>query len=141
MLGKFLIHILRASYAYPPVQLEFLFIIVPFLTSFLLWTRSATDELQNTSGGCPSEILPSSANNGTQSLMDSAGDNDAKNQLHFHASEMSENQRKADENDENMERALQHKAQLIGQYEAEEKAQREWEEKYRENNSYAQVYL
>ncbi|XP_009766592.1 uncharacterized protein [Nicotiana sylvestris] len=101
-------------------------------------TRSATDELQNTSGGCPSEILPSSANNGTQSLMDSAGDNDAKNQLHFHASEMSENQRKADENDENMERALQHKAQLIGQYEAEEKAQREWEEKYRENNSYAQ---
>ncbi|XP_019238016.1 PREDICTED: uncharacterized protein LOC109218139 isoform X2 [Nicotiana attenuata] len=101
-------------------------------------TRSATDELQNTSGGCPSEILPSSANNGTQSLMDSAGDNDAKSQLHFHASEMSENQRKADENDENMERALQHKAQLIGQYEAEEKAQREWEEKYRQNNSYSQ---
>lgn len=34
-----------------------------------------------------------------------------------------------------MERALEHQAQLIGKYEAEEKAQREWEEKFRENNS------
>ncbi|KAG8380601.1 hypothetical protein BUALT_Bualt06G0032600 [Buddleja alternifolia] len=39
------------------------------------------------------------------------------------------------ERDEDMESALQHQAQLIGQYEAEEKAQREWEEKFRENNS------
>ncbi|RVW20442.1 hypothetical protein CK203_111651 [Vitis vinifera] len=37
--------------------------------------------------------------------------------------------------DRDMERALEHQAQLIGQYEAEEKAQREWEEKFRENNS------
>uniref|UniRef100_A0A5B6ZW38 Uncharacterized protein n=1 Tax=Davidia involucrata TaxID=16924 RepID=A0A5B6ZW38_DAVIN len=37
--------------------------------------------------------------------------------------------------DKDMERALEHQAQLIGQYEAEEKAQREWEEKFRENNS------
>ncbi|XP_010243845.1 PREDICTED: enolase-phosphatase E1-like isoform X2 [Nelumbo nucifera] len=37
--------------------------------------------------------------------------------------------------DTDMERALEHQAQLIGQYEAEENAQREWEEKYRENNS------
>lgn len=36
--------------------------------------------------------------------------------------------------DKDMERALEHQAQLIGQYEAEEKAQREWEEKFRENN-------
>ncbi|PKI68542.1 hypothetical protein CRG98_011028 [Punica granatum] len=34
-----------------------------------------------------------------------------------------------------MERALEHQAQLIGQYKDMEKAQREWEEKYRENNS------
>ncbi|XP_006345860.1 uncharacterized protein [Solanum tuberosum] len=67
-----------------------------------------------------------------------AGNNDVKDQRHLPTSEMSENQRKSDESDEGMERALQHKAQLIGQYEAEEKAQREWEEKYRENNNYAQ---
>lgn len=73
--------------------------------------------------------------------MDSTGNNDVKDQLHFPISEMSENQRKPDESDEGMERALQQKAQLIGQYEAEEKAQREWEEKYRENNNYAQVYI
>lgn len=38
-----------------------------------------------------------------------------------------------------MESALQHQAQLIGQYEEEEKAQREWEEKFRESNSCEQV--
>lgn len=43
------------------------------------------------------------------------------------------------ENDEDMESALQHQAQLIGRYEEEEKAQREWEEKFRENNSGTQV--
>ncbi|KAK4717288.1 hypothetical protein R3W88_015626 [Solanum pinnatisectum] len=94
-------------------------------------TKTATDE-------CPPEHLPSFANNGHQSLIDSAGNNDVKDQLHLPTSEMSENQRKADVSDEGMERALQHKAQLIGQYETEEKAQREWEEKYRENNNYAQ---
>ncbi|TMW97248.1 hypothetical protein EJD97_005925 [Solanum chilense] len=93
-------------------------------------TKTATDE-------GPPEHLPSFANNEHQSLMDSAGNNDVNDQLHLPTSEMSGNQRKADESDEGMERALQHKAQLIGKYEAEEKAQREWEEKYRENN-YAQ---
>lgn len=33
-----------------------------------------------------------------------------------------------------MERALEHQAQFIARYEAEEKAQREWEDKYRESN-------
>ncbi|XP_057471598.1 uncharacterized protein LOC130760344 isoform X1 [Actinidia eriantha] len=37
--------------------------------------------------------------------------------------------------DNDMERALDHQAQLIGQFEEEEKAQREWEEKFRENNN------
>ncbi|XP_042520716.1 uncharacterized protein LOC122094106 [Macadamia integrifolia] len=36
---------------------------------------------------------------------------------------------------EDMERALEHQAQLIVRYEAEENAQREWEEKFREDNS------
>lgn len=34
-----------------------------------------------------------------------------------------------------MERALENQVQLIGRYEEEEKAQREWEDKFRENNS------
>ncbi|XP_010242640.1 PREDICTED: uncharacterized protein LOC104586934 [Nelumbo nucifera] len=37
--------------------------------------------------------------------------------------------------DADMERALEQQAQLIGQYEAEEKAQREWEERFKENYS------
>ncbi|XP_030543034.1 uncharacterized protein LOC115750038 [Rhodamnia argentea] len=40
-----------------------------------------------------------------------------------------------DRGERDMERALEHQAQLIGQYEAMEKAQRDWEEKFRENNS------
>ncbi|CAK7325305.1 unnamed protein product [Dovyalis caffra] len=36
--------------------------------------------------------------------------------------------------DRDMERALEHQAQLIDRYEAMEEAQREWEEKFRENN-------
>ncbi|XP_073122933.1 uncharacterized protein [Henckelia pumila] len=39
------------------------------------------------------------------------------------------------ERDDDMESALKHQALLIVQFEEEEKAQREWEEKYRENNS------
>lgn len=35
----------------------------------------------------------------------------------------------------NMEEALQQQAQLIGRYEAMERAQREWEQKFRENNN------
>lgn len=36
---------------------------------------------------------------------------------------------------DDMEKALKCQAQLIDQYEAMEKAQREWEEKFRENNN------
>ncbi|XP_057979294.1 uncharacterized protein LOC131165464 isoform X2 [Malania oleifera] len=43
--------------------------------------------------------------------------------------------RNGGEREREMEKALEHQAQLIGRYEAEEKAQREWEEKFRENNS------
>lgn len=37
--------------------------------------------------------------------------------------------------EKDMEKAFEDQAQLIDQYEAMEKAQREWEEKFRENNS------
>jgi hypothetical protein len=47
----------------------------------------------------------------------------------------SSNYLKAHGSGKDMERALAHQAQLIGQYEEEEKAQREWEVKFRENNS------
>ncbi|KAK8357819.1 hypothetical protein V6Z12_A05G442500 [Gossypium hirsutum] len=39
------------------------------------------------------------------------------------------------ESEKDMEKALEHQAQLIDRYEAMERAQREWEEKFRENNS------
>lgn len=38
-----------------------------------------------------------------------------------------------------MEKALEDQAQLIGRYEAMEKAQRDWEEKFRENNTSPRV--
>ncbi|XP_009604941.1 flocculation protein FLO11-like [Nicotiana tomentosiformis] len=98
-------------------------------------TRSASDELQNSSAECASEARPSSSNNGPKSLMDGAGNSDA-NQVQVTASGVSINGRREDKSDKDMERALNQQAQLIGQYEAEEKAQREWEEKYRESNSY-----
>ncbi|KAL3838220.1 hypothetical protein ACJIZ3_022811 [Penstemon smallii] len=59
-------------------------------------------------------------------LRESAGYDNEKNPL--------EN-RISGSNNEDMESALRHQAKLIGQYEAEEKAQRDWEEKFRENNS------
>ncbi|KAL8233228.1 hypothetical protein R6Q57_003006 [Mikania cordata] len=39
-----------------------------------------------------------------------------------------------DETEREMVRALEHQAQFIAQYEEEEKVQREWEDKFRENN-------
>lgn len=47
----------------------------------------------------------------------------------------------APEQSKDMESALLHQAQLICRYEEEEQAQREWEEKFRENNSGTQVWL
>ncbi|KAM3282870.1 mucin-17 [Capsicum chacoense] len=98
-------------------------------------TRSASDKLQNSSAECASEALPSSANNEQQSLTAEAGNSDANDQVHVSASGVSENGRQADKSDENRQRALHQQAQVTRQYEAEEKAQREWEEKYRESNS------
>ncbi|XP_060184367.1 uncharacterized protein LOC132614039 [Lycium barbarum] len=99
-------------------------------------TRSASDELQNSSAECASEALPSSANNKPHSLTDGAGNSETNDQVDVSASGVSGNERQADKNDEDMQRVSHQQAQLIGQYEAEEKAQREWEEKYRESNSH-----
>ncbi|MCD7457118.1 hypothetical protein HAX54_034251 [Datura stramonium] len=99
-------------------------------------TRSASDKLQNSSVECASEALPSSDNNVPQSLTAGAGNSDANDQVHVSASSVSGNGRQAVKSDEDRQRALHQKAQLIGQHEAEEKSQREWEEKYRESNSY-----
>jgi hypothetical protein len=43
--------------------------------------------------------------------------------------------------DRDMEKALEHQAQLIDRYKAMEKVQREWEEKFRENNGSTPVSL
>ncbi|CAA3032677.1 Hypothetical predicted protein [Olea europaea subsp. europaea] len=67
-----------------------------------------------------------------------------QNHVHVKATYMSENHRQETNGhyfgghggDNDMERALKHQAQLIWQYEEEEKAQREWEERFRENNIY-----
>jgi hypothetical protein len=40
-----------------------------------------------------------------------------------------------------MEKALEHQAQLIDRYKTMEKVQREWEEKFRENNGSTPVSL
>ena len=37
--------------------------------------------------------------------------------------------------EKDMEKALEYQSQLIGRYEEEEKAQREWEEKFKEDNN------
>ncbi|XP_039070903.1 uncharacterized protein LOC120217946 isoform X2 [Hibiscus syriacus] len=52
--------------------------------------------------------------------------------------EVNTNQSKSEKD---MEKALEHQAQLIDRYEAMERAQREWEEKFRENNSSTPVCL
>lgn len=103
--------------------------------------RSASDKLQNSSAECASEALPSSANNEQQSMMAGAGNSDANDQVHVSVSGVSGNGRQTDKCDEDRQTALQQQAQLVEQYEAEEKAQKEWEEKYRESNSYIPVYI
>ncbi|KAK6775289.1 hypothetical protein RDI58_026290 [Solanum bulbocastanum] len=97
-------------------------------------TRSASDKLQNSSAECASEPLPSSANNEPHPLTAGAGISDVNDQVHVSALDVSGNGKEADKSDEDSQRALHQQAQLIGQYEAEEKAQREWEEKYRVSN-------
>lgn len=73
-----------------------------------------------------------------------AGENHADKDLAETLSDVLKDERNTNSSDldlqgydgeKNMEEALEHQAQLIGRYEAMERAQREWEEKFRENNS------
>lgn len=83
---------------------------------------------------CSSEGFPNCSDGGSNILsIDSIIQEKGKSEL-----ELTNNNREVGgygRDGGDMEKALEHQAQLIGQYEAMEKAQREWEEKFRENNS------
>ncbi|XP_058204984.1 uncharacterized protein LOC131318944 isoform X2 [Rhododendron vialii] len=114
--------------------------------------RSATEESQSDNimlspqqNGVAtfSEGLPSRSDTGTE-IMREGAEQDANICLGAPVSGDIKNQRMVANGSDylntrgsgkDMELALAHQAQLIGQYEEEEKAQREWEEKFRENNS------
>ncbi|GLT93312.1 hypothetical protein SLE2022_111100 [Rubroshorea leprosula] len=73
-----------------------------------------------------------------------AGENPADKDLAETLSDVLKDERNTNSSDldlqgydeeKNMEKALEDQAQLIGRYEAMERAQTEWEEKFRENNS------
>lgn len=116
-------------------------------------TRSAVDELkvgrvmvdsQNNGIISSSEGLPNGFDSGQEILREGSENQEEEVLMDGQVSDSLESQRDAtgsnhhlnrNGRDRDMERALEHQAQLIGQYEAEEKAQREWEEKFRENNS------
>lgn len=94
---------------------------------------------RDNSGTTHAQGLLESANFGTDSLRDGLEHLAKSSQLEFPAFQVLENQNCTHEGDGDMEKALQHQAKLIGQYEDEERAQREWEEKYRENTSFMPV--
>lgn len=120
--------------------------------------RSATEESQSDNimlspqqNGVAtfSEGLPSRSDTGAEILREGA-EQDANICLGTPVSGDIENQRMVANGSnylntrgsgKDMELALAHQAQLIRQYKEEEKAQREWEEKYRENNSNTPVCL
>lgn len=118
--------------------------------------RSATEESQSDNimlspqqNGVVSEGLPSRSDTGTEILREGA-EQDANIFLGGPVSGDRKNQRMVANgcdylntrgSGKDMELALARQAQLIGQYEEEEKAQREWEEKFREHNSSTPVCL
>lgn len=88
-------------------------------------------------------------NLGTESLQGCLAHQNEKGQAGISALQVPKNQSHVDdsnlfcklEDDKDLESALQHQAQLIGRYEAEERAQREWEEKYGEGTGFMRVTL
>lgn len=126
---------------------------------FVVWVvRSAAEESQSDHNMLApqrngvatfSDGLPALSDTGTEILREGT-EKDENSFLHGPGSGDLENQRmvanssnylKAHGSGKDMERALAHQAQLIGRYAEEEKAQREWEEKFRENNSSTLVCL
>ncbi|KAJ8759194.1 hypothetical protein K2173_004201 [Erythroxylum novogranatense] len=63
-----------------------------------------------------------------------------RNEQNSSANDLGYNADKRDE-DRDMEKALEHQAELIGRYEEMERTQRDWEEKFREDNNSTPVCL
>ena len=93
---------------------------------------------------CSPESHPNCFDNGQEILREGSENQEEEVLMDAQVSDSLERQRNATNSnhhlnrngrDKDMEMALEHQAQLIGQYAAEEKAQREWEEKFRENNN------
>nr|GMD50659.1 uncharacterized protein LOC109176873 isoform X1 [Ipomoea batatas]GMD52751.1 uncharacterized protein LOC109176873 isoform X1 [Ipomoea batatas] len=106
-------------------------------------TRSAAEELCNDSS-VTATFDNAVASLGTESLQGCLEHQNEKGQVGIPALQVSKSQSHVGdgnlfcklEDDKDLESALEHQAQLIGQYEAEERAQREWEEKYGEGTSF-----
>lgn len=109
---------------------------------FILCIRSAADQLQIDTNRLPLEGVEVAESPDVPTSADNVPESSKK------PSDVLENQRlsnghsqSAHGEDKDMEIALEQQAQLIHQYEAEEKAQRDWEERFRETNSRTPVCL
>ncbi|XP_019181814.1 PREDICTED: uncharacterized protein LOC109176873 isoform X2 [Ipomoea nil] len=106
-------------------------------------TRSVAEESCNDSS-VRAAFDNAVASFGTESLQGCLEHQNEKGQVGIPALQVSKNQSHMGdsnlfcklEDGKDLESALEHQAQLIGQYEAEERAQREWEEKYGEGASF-----
>ncbi|GMG99464.1 hypothetical protein Nepgr_001304 [Nepenthes gracilis] len=80
---------------------------------------------------CPANCVDT----GPEELKQCSEIRDERDLVNVHASDSLQAQRHGHGYEGEMERALEQQAQLIDRYEAQEKAQREWEDKYRESNT------
>lgn len=103
--------------------------------------RSDKFDSQENGVGASSEGLPNFSNGGPEKLREGSEFPEEKVLSNDSLSRTKENQRDSDLDfnghgrDKDMEKALEHQAKLICENEEMEKAQREWEEKFRENNT------
>jgi hypothetical protein len=105
-------------------------------------TRSAMDELQidtsiravrnNEEAAC-TECFAKSLDTGADTSRVGSEDSEEKDLVD--STKKNTDSHYINHNFVNMESALEHQARLIGKYQSEENAQREWEEKFGENNS------
>ncbi|CAL9005665.1 unnamed protein product [Prunus brigantina] len=104
-------------------------------------TRSDKFDSHENGVGASSEGLPNFSNGGPEKLREGSEFPEEKVLSNDSLSRTKENQRDSDLDfnghgrDKDMEKALEHQAKLICENEEMEKAQREWEEKFRENNT------
>ncbi|KAL5974581.1 hypothetical protein ACLOJK_031251 [Asimina triloba] len=93
----------------------------------------ATGYVPNHSKSRPENEIEDSINKGQNVFLEFPDSNSVDDQRKENCVGLHVNANDSDR-DAEMERALEEQAQLIDQYEAEENAQREWEEKFQENN-------